>query len=255
MAVRIVFMGIGLCLIMLGYDFLRQKRKIEHTPTSKIRSLAIGLVEIEGNAIPVPKDESATVLGPEPYVVLSPFTKKECIYYKYLIEEYKRSGKSGHWVTVQFNEHRPRFYVKDDTGRIIIDSRQAKLDIKTSFEEESRFGRDPSGTVMHYLKDNNIKFENFFGINKTMRYREEAIFVNEKVYVIGDAMPSGKESDVGLEKLIIGKKGRLGFYFISNKPEKDILKYFNRRIYPLFIIGGIFVFFSAISMIMEIRIL
>ena len=82
MALRIIFIGIGICLLVLGYDFLRQRKKIEHTPTSKIRSLAVGLVEIEGNALPVPKSESAIVSGPEPYVVISPFTKKECVYYK-----------------------------------------------------------------------------------------------------------------------------------------------------------------------------
>lgn len=252
MVLRIFFIGLGIWLLTRGYGFLRQRNKVDHTPTSKIRSIALGLVEIEGNALPVPKIEVENLYADITSSV-SPFTKKECIYYKSLIEEYKSNGKSGYWVTVQFKEYRPRFYVKDETGKIIIDSRRAKLDIKTSFEEQSRFGKDPSEVVTKYLRENNIKFENFIGINKTMRYREESIYVNDKVYVIGEAMSSGKESDVSHEKIVIGKKGRLGFYFISNKQEKDILKYFNYKIYPLFIIGGILIFFSAISIIFEIR--
>jgi hypothetical protein len=38
-----------------------------------------------------------------------------------------------------------------------------------------------------------------------MKYTEEAIFTGDNIYVIGEALSSGKESDVGHEKLFIGK--------------------------------------------------
>jgi len=44
----ILFLG-GLFLVYLGFWRLKLKRQIENTPTSKIRSLAIGLIEIQGN--------------------------------------------------------------------------------------------------------------------------------------------------------------------------------------------------------------
>jgi len=44
----ILFLG-GLFLVYLGFWRLKLKRQIENTPTSKIRSLAIGHIEIQGN--------------------------------------------------------------------------------------------------------------------------------------------------------------------------------------------------------------
>jgi len=48
--IMIVLFFLGLFISYIGFVKLRQKRQIENTPTSKIRSLAVGMVEIYGKA-------------------------------------------------------------------------------------------------------------------------------------------------------------------------------------------------------------
>jgi hypothetical protein len=47
---------IGIALFTLGLYFYKKKQLIADTPTSKIRSIAMGLVEIFGQVIPIKED-------------------------------------------------------------------------------------------------------------------------------------------------------------------------------------------------------
>ena len=51
----VVGFGGGIFLFFKGLIWLKQKRLIENLPTSKIRSLAMGLVEIFGEVFPAEK--------------------------------------------------------------------------------------------------------------------------------------------------------------------------------------------------------
>lgn len=244
----------GLLLILFAFHSLKQKRKIENTPTSKIRSLAMGLVEIKGIANDAGKeslkiadnsdDKSLAVASffsriNKATSNISPFTKKKCVYYSVNIEELRSTGKSSTWVQVYLSVYIKPFYVQDDTGKILIDPKDATFEPSQTFTEQSGFGKDPSKSVMDYLKDNNIKFEGFFGMNKKMRFTEKAIFEGDEVYVMGEAMPSGKMSSVSHENIVIGKKRRNGFYYISSNSEKTIIKKLNTSLAVFFILGGI----------------
>ena len=81
---------VGIGLFVGALISFRKKRLIENVPTSKIRSIAMGLVEIYGEVIPE-KDN----------ILKSPFSQNDCIYYKYRIDELRSSGKSTHWVTIK----------------------------------------------------------------------------------------------------------------------------------------------------------
>jgi len=102
----------------------------EH-PTSKIRSLAMGLVEIYGQA-----------LAPQGNNLKSPFSNKDCVYYKYTVEEYRQQGKHKRWVTVLSGDKIRPFYVRDETGQVLVDPASAKIDIPMDNEYSSGFGRD-----------------------------------------------------------------------------------------------------------------
>ena len=58
----------GLFLFWKGFSWLKQKRLIENIPTSKIRSIAMGLVEIYGEVVPTQEK-----------ILKSPFTNKDCV--------------------------------------------------------------------------------------------------------------------------------------------------------------------------------
>lgn len=69
--------ALGIFTFFKGFQWFRLKRLIEDIPTSKIRSIAMGLVEIAGRALPY-KDE----------ILISPITKQKCLFYMFVVEGY-----------------------------------------------------------------------------------------------------------------------------------------------------------------------
>ena len=217
---------IGIVLFVKGFSWLKQKRMIENIPTSKVRSVAMGLVEVHGKAVKAKK------------ILKSPFSNKDCVYYKYTIEEYRKQGKHSKWVTIRKGEESTHFYLQDNTGSVLVDPKGANVDIPTDNEYKSKWGTDPPKVVMDYLKTHKISFEGLFGANKTMRYREYYLAPNDNVYVMGDAgdNPFVKEGTAveGYKDVMI-QKGKGKFYYISDNAEKDILNKFKWKV-----IGGLF---------------
>jgi hypothetical protein len=59
----------GVYWFVKGFRLLQRKRLVLNTPTSKIRSASMGLVEIIG-------------LAASPFVMISPLKRVECYYYR-----------------------------------------------------------------------------------------------------------------------------------------------------------------------------
>ncbi len=213
----------GLYYFVKGLSWLKQKRLIENTPTSKIRSIAMGLVEVCGE-----------VVLAQGKLLKSPFSVKDCVYCKYAIEEYRRSGKSSHWVIVKSDEQMTQFYLKDETGMVLVDPEGAKLEIPMDFEFNSGWGKDPPESVKQFLNNNKMNFEGFLGFNKTMRYREYIIEPQNKLYVMGTAGDNpfvdegegaNNATDIMIQKGVDGN-----IYYISDRPEKDVCKNLQQNI-------------------------
>jgi hypothetical protein len=197
----------GASLLSIGLWVFHRKRLIENTPTSKIRSAAMGLVEIYG--------EAKAIAG---NVLKSPFSQTDCVYSRYTIEEYRQHGKHSSWVTVKSGESRPEFMLKDETGEAKINPFKAEINIPVDNEFKSGFGKDPDKRVQEFLARNNIRFEGFLGFNKKMRYKEYYIAPGNKVFVLGHAKPAENGSGISISKA----KGQP--FFICDKSEKDLLK-------------------------------
>ncbi|UCG95240.1 MAG: hypothetical protein JSV92_04320 [archaeon] len=222
---------LGVYIFFKGLIWLKQKRLIENMPTSKIRSLAMGLVEVFGEIVPAGKK-----------MLNCPFSGKECVYYRYKIEEYRSSGKSGHWVTIKKGEKGIPFYLKDKTGMVLVNPSGARVEIsnpnlKNRFD--SGFGRDPPELVKKFLASRGLNFENFFGMNKKMRYTEWFLSLADKLYIMGTAQDNPQVEDAtarhGVEDVMIGKGSHEKIYYISDRHEKDLLKRLGWKV-----AGGIF---------------
>ena len=172
----ITFISVGILFFFVGLLIFKWKRLIEDIPTSKIRSIAMGLVEIFGE-----------VVSSKDNIMKSPLSQSGCVYYRYLIEEYRSSGKSSHWIPIKKGWDCQLFYLKDDTGMVLINPRKAKVDIPVDIRLESGFRKDPPEYVKSFLKQNNIKYEGLLGANKTMRYTEHLIEPEDKLFIIGTA--------------------------------------------------------------------
>ncbi|MGV8176976.1 MAG: hypothetical protein ACP5NX_04200, partial [Candidatus Bilamarchaeaceae archaeon] len=75
---------IGLALLAAGANQYLLRQKIKNTPTSKVRSAALGLAELFGKA---------RAFGD----MRSPLEGKTCAYWYVVMEEYRQSRKHSGW--------------------------------------------------------------------------------------------------------------------------------------------------------------
>lgn len=95
-----------------GFHFLRLKRQIENTPTSRARSVAMGMVEIQGRAV-------------RRYALVSPMTHLACVYWR--LQKFRRD-QNDQWKSVGVSSSGPvPFELEDATGRITIDPQGASI--------------------------------------------------------------------------------------------------------------------------------
>lgn len=210
----------GVGLFVYGFLSLRRKRLIENTPTSKARSVAMGPVEVYG-----------TVEPSQEKVLKAPFSRRDCVYYKYAIEERRtRTDSKGktttYWHTLKSGTERAHFLLRDETGAVLVDPEGGDMDIPEDFEFQSGLGQDPPETVKQFLTSQGLSFEGFLGINKTMRYSEHHLAVGDKVYVFGTAgdNPFVKEGTAlqGSADVMV-QNGKGAPFYITDKSEREVL--------------------------------
>lgn len=164
----------GICSFFWGFSRLRRRRLIENIPTSCVRGMAMGLVEISGKA------KKATALK-------SPLTQTECVLFQYKVEEYRTSGKSGRWVTIASgNSFDCPFWIEDETGKVMIFPMGAEFIWPLDFQSRTGFGVEMPYTVTTFMVNKGINYKNFLGA-RPLRFSEWFICEGETVYVLGSA--------------------------------------------------------------------
>lgn len=213
---------LGIFLFIKGLLWFKEKRLIEDIPTSNVRSIAMGLVEIYGKAFPF----NNTVLK-------GPFAEKDCCHYKTTVEKLVSTGKSSHWEIIKTGEKGEHFYLQDDTGKVLVETKGAQLEIPTDFEFQTGFHKNISENIMEYLKANSISTRDFFHFDYTMRFREYDIEVDDKLFVLGTAgenpFKQEAQSVDHTEDIMIQKGQDKQMFLISEKSEKEVLKELNMK--------------------------
>jgi len=113
----------GLYLFFRGFRLLARKRLLLNTPTSKIRSAAMGLVEVSG-------------LATGPYTLPAPITGKACYLYRTTAWQQRESGKNHDWVKVAEETLHVPFFLDDGTGKLLVEPHGAEFDLHRDFREE-----------------------------------------------------------------------------------------------------------------------
>ncbi|HZR65396.1 MAG TPA: hypothetical protein VFA85_09630 [Terriglobales bacterium] len=130
--------GAGVYFFYRGFRLLQRRRLILNTPSSKIRSASMGLVEISG-------------LATGPHVIPSPLKQLDCFYYRSIAWEWRREGKNSRWVKIGEEKFHLPFYIDDGTGTVLIGPTGAEMDLQCDFREEygSLFGQSemPDGVT------------------------------------------------------------------------------------------------------------
>ncbi|MFA5975655.1 MAG: GIDE domain-containing protein [Elusimicrobiota bacterium] len=174
---------IGVCLIggpvalLWGLGKLNQKRLLENTPTSKIRSAAMGLVELMGMA------RQRTPMQ-------SPVTKQACCWWRCIVEELRSNGKNSHWATVKDVQSQDFFFIEDATGRVLIDPLGAEYHVLNITYELNASTRSMIGPVLNSWGLNDMTW---FGGTRRLRLRELSIPEKAPLFVLGELINTGQQ--------------------------------------------------------------
>jgi hypothetical protein len=183
----------GLAAFGYGVYIRWMQRLIENTPTSPVRSLPSGFVEVAGTA----EADGAPLVSPAAQV--------PCVYYEFRLEEYRGGKSSRRWVTVASDRSTEPFFVQDPTGRVLVVPMGATSRIRR-VETYSHSWRDalPDETrrLFRYL---NMPTASWLGPRR-VRFRERLIGVGDPVYVLGTARenPAGCPNAADSSRLYIG---------------------------------------------------
>ena len=198
-------LGGGLFLFFRGFASWRHLRLVQDTPTSKVRSLALGRVELHGRA-------------QEKGELTAPFTGRDCVFYRYEIEEEVRGNRHRQWRTVDrgSSEAWP-FYLEDETGRVLVDPRGARVDLPVDYRETNPH---LAGPLAAFLAERGIEARTFFGFRRKLRFTEWHIAPGEEVYVLGVAQERGS--------LAHERRARIAEKLVALKADSEAMAHFDR---------------------------
>jgi hypothetical protein len=239
----VVGLGAGVFYFFRGFRSLQRKRLIEGLPTSKIRSIAMGLVEVAGTAVGEP-------------TVTAGFTLRKCFGARYRIDRWQSDRRGGHWVKVREEYEGVSFYVEDETGRVRVDAAGAELDQPCDFDYDTRdgitrfvsglfgSGDDPKEAALaeatlpqrlkNFCQSRNISTGWLSG--SRMRYREYRISPGDSIYVLGTAEYSPNVQDEH-ERVTIRKGSQHPWFFVSERSQREVLQTLGRQSW-LYTFGG-----------------
>ena len=229
--------GIGVMLIIIGLiifykskKYLNIKRLIENVPTSKARSVAMGLAEIKD------KIES------EKKTLTDSFDGKNCVYWHIHTQQHMKRGKRRTLVTRHKAKKKLPFYLTDQTGSVFIKMENANLkNVKrdNEYESEMFFYDDIPSKVEDYCNREIIKLRSWSGGKKRMRFRVAYLESNDYIYVIGSAGSPKFNEPHGSKKInAVIDKSKDGIFILSDKSEKELIDNYGAQywILPLGII-------------------
>jgi len=178
----------GPWLFLRAFRDFRTRRLIQNTPTSHVRSLAMGLVEIHGSVLELNRHTA-------------PFSGRPCAYWQVEIATKSRNG----WSTVHRGSSGNPFGVDDGTGVALVYPQGA--DCKVNFAtEETCFGIAVPEPYVRYMDEHRIAFSFVWRLS-SLRFRERILEEGEVVFVLGSAMPRAQAVDVSHAEEATGTDG------------------------------------------------
>lgn len=167
-----------------------RKKKVHDLPRKINRSLECAAVTPIRDA---PTGQVVTIAGniePVGKTLRAPFSKRECVFYEVVVEQY-RGLRLGDWFPLIHETEAVDFYVVDDTDRALIKQGKLQSGLKAASERDheavSQAFQDASPDLEAYLRLRGQSSKEL-GMNRILRYREGVFELGEKVVAKGTAM-------------------------------------------------------------------
>jgi len=164
----------GPVLFVRSFRDFRTQRLIQNTPTARIRSMPMGLVEVQGEVVPRSTLEA-------------PFSKRPCAYWEVDISTETRRGQ---WNVVHRNHSGHPFFLQDDTGVSMVLPQGAESRLNPGVEENCA-GLSLPECYASYMRGENLALRDFWQLS-AMRFRERILEEGQHIFVLGTAMPRGR---------------------------------------------------------------
>lgn len=171
---------VATALLWSGIHFLFLKRLVENTPTSRVRSLAMGLVEVHGRARRL-------------YALVAPMTQSPCAWYR--LRKYRKDQKDRWKLVREIDSNHVSFQIDDGTGRVTVAPSGAA--IRAQAQHSGYPGQSPLTFTA---------FGSSFGEDE--KWVEDVIYEGTSLYVLGYAQPLREEKD-GLRERTMAKLRQL----------------------------------------------
>ncbi len=223
--------GLGLLSLLglsLSHRANRRRRLLSALPTSRVQGVFIGLVELKGTA----ESESPQV---------SYLSEKQCVLFSWSITEgwerqeeetytdsdgkqQRRTVTKTGSTTVASGGHMDTFFLKDETGVILVRPEGADIRPASLFSRTCRrgdplyYGKGPATSIMDSTH--------------TRTFHESGIVLHGEVYLVGKARE--REDIVAPE---IAKEKGNPVYIISTHPEEKVLKGYGIALWVWGILG------------------
>lgn len=161
----------GLFLYVDGWRRLRRYWLISNLPTSRVRSVAMGLAELSGKA---------RLVG-QPFD--SPVRKLTCIWARTQVIRRTGSGKNESNTVVYDKSISVPFELEDDTGRILVQPEGAEVEGCEICDVWIERGLDAPGDVAAFCTRNGLSWTGW--LDGSLRVTEWALLADTDVFVIG----------------------------------------------------------------------
>ena len=177
----------GFWVFRKGIIGLRHALDVANTPTAKVSSAAMGLVELEGRAV---------TQRPTPAVV----TGVPCVWWNLEVEVWQKSNSGQHrgseWVQVMARSggQADTLWLEDDTGRMPVWLRDADLLLSEDVWEKGKDELPPGGIQL--LSGSEFDWHG----TKRVRVREQRMEANGHVYVLGTLDEAHRLKNTGDER-------------------------------------------------------
>jgi hypothetical protein len=177
--------GLGAVAFVHGFRSLRLQRLIRDTPTAKVRSLAMGMVELQGTVT----SRSRT---------RAPFSGHDCVWWEVELQTMSKSNKgTRHWHTVHRERSGHPFYVDDGTGTALVFPQGADVRAGDVVSEETH-GFGVPEPYAGYMQSRELGMRHLWSMGP-MRFRERRLEEGRTVYVLGRAEPRPQAIEVSMD--------------------------------------------------------
>lgn len=137
------------------------------------------------------ENEYAKIIGKAKHVnqpLIAPLSGRQCVYYHVVVEI--KGDKS--WRKIIDDEKHQDFFIESNSEMAIVKISLVEKSMKRfylvkDYKEKSGFRNDAPEKLEAYLKYHNKKSTGILGFNKTIRYTEGVIELNEPIAVKGIA--------------------------------------------------------------------